>query len=173
MRKLEIVMTKLARVLWIVAALVAFTGQPGAAQDVGIVQPVHRTLTAELASGIYHYAGSFTIPRGRRLVIEYVSARVVQTSPTTILSVNDIAITTTLQNIAVKHSLTNPSGGPTTGLGQYGVGTMFVLGQQVKLYGDGGTPVVATVDVFKYGEVTDGYEMNGTIEWTISGYFIG
>jgi hypothetical protein len=116
--------------------------------------------------GTYHYAAALTIPRGKRLVIEYVSARIVYSVTPGALIVTDVAITTTVQNVTAKHSLfdTRPDNS-----GQYGPGMQFAFGKLVKLYGDGGSQIVASVDLFNNGDLPQA----GTIEWVISGYFIG
>jgi hypothetical protein len=153
----------LSLVLLFIAAV-----QPGIAQETTLIQPVHRTLSAQVISGTHHYHASLPIPRGKRLVVEYVSVRIVPADPTTVMEVNDVAIATTIQGVTAKHSLSNP---PRKGSSdnQFSVREVFVLGQQVKLYGDGGTQVVASVELYAH----EGHEQNAEIEWVISGYLVG
>jgi hypothetical protein len=148
--------------------LLTLTARPALAQDATFT-PVQRTLTADLATGTHHYSAALPVPKGKRLVIEYVSVRIVPRDPTSVVSVNEVAIATSVQGVVAKHSLANSFNGPGF---QAGVGYRFVLGQEVKFYADGATPVTATLDLFNYGDDTQ-YLMTGTIEWTISGYLIG
>src|SRR5688572_7737554 len=98
-------MSRLAQVVCLGVVLSTVAARPSLAQDVSLVQPVQRTLSAVLVSGTSHHSASLTVPRGKRLVIEYVSARIVPSTPTSALVVNDVAIATTVQNVTAKHSL--------------------------------------------------------------------
>jgi hypothetical protein len=162
-------MSRCARFVCLCVFLVGLAIRPISAQDGALVQPFQRTLTAQAVSGPLQQSASLNVPRGKRLVIEYVSVRVVTPQGGSVQAVNEVAFTTTVQGSTVKHSLAMPK---RNGDFYFYPGDTFSLGQQLRLYGDGGTPITASIEFMMMGDPAT-YRIDTTIEWTVSGYLVG
>lgn len=112
----------------------------------------------DLVSNVGSKILEFTIPETDRLVIEHVSARVVASSGS---NIRDISLRTTENGATAPHWLVVGNSREDTGLGN-----IFVVGQDVRLYADPGSLVrlLVTVDPIASADVS--------AQMSVSGYLV-
>lgn len=108
-----------------------------------------------------------TVPSGKRLVIEYVSAEVLAADPDCVTAPR-IALRTTVGGNAVVHYFYTENSGPVSALG--GSARAYGLSQLTKVYADPDTQV--TIDIRTSAEPVCSYLNPGADGLHISGYLV-
>ncbi|MBL8189010.1 MAG: hypothetical protein JNK38_13450 [Acidobacteria bacterium] len=122
------------------------------------VTPFHQSVSGNFPSGSVSASGVIPVPAGYRLVIEYVSASVLLPTGQ---NLHQASVSTQFKDVAVQHHLVRNEHGPHFS----GNNNQFVVGQQVRLYADGGTPVIFSL-ARNNGTGSAGYSA------TVSGYLV-
>ena len=117
------------------------------------MQPFQAAGSCSLGGGCCCGNNVYTVPSGKRAVVEYVSAQCPQ-FPSGFGCAGFVQ--TTLNGVMVSHSLRAV---PASN------GTFNTVGQQVRIYGDAGTVITA-------GGYSTGGPATGTINLAISGYLV-
>lgn len=122
------------------------------------VTPFHQTVTGSFPAGSFGGSGIIAVPAGRRLVIEYVSA---QALLPTGQNLHQVSVSTQIKGTTAQHFLVRNEHGPHFS----GTDNLFVVGQQLRLYADGGTPVIFSL-ARNVATGNPGYSL------TVSGYLV-
>ncbi len=131
------------------------------------IQPVQAKASCTSPAGTIGCgpANIYTVPAGKRLVIEYASMAACMLPGQTVQS----SVATNLGGAYVTHFLNTPQ--PTAGPGSSAIGcnvapsSLTAVGQQLRLYADAGTAVLAGADrTSNLG--------SSSFEFTISGYLV-
>ena len=122
------------------------------------VTPFQQTVTGNFPTGSVGGSGIIPVPAGQRLVIEYVSAQVLLPTGQ---NLHQVSISTQIKGSTVQHFLVRNQHGAHFS----GTDNVFTVGQQMRLYADGGTPVIFSL-ARNNGTGSSGYSL------TVSGYLV-
>jgi hypothetical protein len=123
------------------------------------VTPFHQAIIGSFPTGSFSGSAIIPVPDGKRLVIEYVSAHV--PLPTG-QNLSQISVSTQIKETTVQHSLVRNEHGSHLSTST----NLFTVGQSLRLYADGGTPIIfslarnANTDSSGYGFTVSGYLIN-------------
>jgi hypothetical protein len=130
----------------------------------GFVTPFQRTVSTTVQGVASRAVLTLTVPAGKRLIIQHVSARLAPTLTSGGVGLESWSVTTTAGGSVATHFLAKPH--QAFGLA---VGENAVASQQVTLYADGGTTVTLTVDLLFQDEADE----LTTVDWSVSGMLVG
>lgn len=99
------------------------------------VTPFHQTVTGSFPAGSFGGSGIISVPDGQRLVIEYVSAHVLLPTGQ---NLHQVSVSTQIKGSTVQHFLVRNQHGAHFS----GTDNVFTVGQQLRLYADGGSPII-------------------------------
>jgi hypothetical protein len=123
------------------------------------VTPFHQSVIGSFPMGSLSGSGIIPVPDGKRLIIEYVSAHVLLPTGQ---NLSQISISTQIKETTVQHSLVRNEHGAHLSSSN----NLFTVGQSLRLYADGGTPIIfslvrnSTVSSPGYGLTVSGYLVN-------------